>query len=315
MKPRMPSRLVQRVHFEDFGGHEFERLVFAYHVRAGWSGLAWYGQAGGDDGRDILGQEPLDGGGVQNVVIQCVNRGTLTQGKAEADIARALTASNTIKAFKFVVRSAVSATRRDTIHAAAMKMGLMSLTIWSGVEFEEHLRLIGEDLLQRFCEGVEFPDRPEELRRFAEDFPGLTDQDALTLMAAIFQRPAFQTRFQEESSLPAFQTAMEDTIAALNTGIWRTREGDTVRRIPSLHHLRDPQIKAGIVKVAQLIDQIRRTFVAGLRDKSIRPCGCGNPDCPIFMLDPSVARKLDSSRMEALDSFRAVYHPFDVRVE
>ncbi len=91
--------------------------------------------------------------------------------------------------------------------------------------FEEHLRLIGDDLLRRFCDGERFPDRPDELRHFANDFPGLTDDEALAQIAVIFQRPAFQTPFQEESSLPAFQTAFEYRIASLNNGIWRTREG------------------------------------------------------------------------------------------
>lgn len=37
---RTPNSTVRRVHFEDFGGVEFERLVFAYHLRAGWADLA-----------------------------------------------------------------------------------------------------------------------------------------------------------------------------------------------------------------------------------------------------------------------------------
>lgn len=45
---QMPNRTVRSVHFKDFSGAEFERLVFAYHVRVGWSDLAWYGQTGSD---------------------------------------------------------------------------------------------------------------------------------------------------------------------------------------------------------------------------------------------------------------------------
>lgn len=311
----MPSRLVQRIHFEDFGGAEFERLVLAYHVRAGWVDLAWYGQTGSDGGRDIVGREPLESGGYRSNVIQCVNRRTLTQKKAEEDMARAIAASsNNLKAFKFVVGGAVSATRRDTVKEAAVNAGISSLTIWSGVDFEEHLRLIGEDLLRRFCDGEPFPDRPDELRHFATDFPGLTDNEALAQMAVVLQRPAFQTRFQEECSLPAFQTAIEDTIAALNTGLWRTREGETIRRIPSLHHLRDLNIKAKVKKTSELIDKLRRVFVAGLRDGTIRPCGCGNPSCPTLMLDRGVAENLDDIRTQALAAFRGAYDSFDVQL-
>ena len=57
---QMPNSTVRPVHFEDFGGAGFERLVFAYHVRIGCSELAWYGQTGSDQGRDIIGVEPVD---------------------------------------------------------------------------------------------------------------------------------------------------------------------------------------------------------------------------------------------------------------
>lgn len=312
----MPSSLVQRVHFEDFGGHEFERLVFAYHVRAGWSDLAWYGQVGSDDGRDIVGRQPLDDGSFRTAIIQCVNRGALTQKKADEDMVRAVTANATRPiGFKFVARGTISAARRDGIEATARTLGVASVTTWSGVDFEEHLRLIGEDLLRRFCDGEAFPDEPEKLRQFAADFPSLSDHDALEQMAAVFQRPAFQTRLERESSLPTFLTAIEDTMAAINTGIWRTCEGDVTRRIPSVHHLRDPRAKSNVMRAAQIVDKLRQTFVAGLRDKSIRPCGCSDPSCPTFMLsDGGIAGRLDQLRREALDAFRAAHPSFDVRL-
>lgn len=62
-----------------------------------------------------------------------------------------------------------------------------------------------EYLLHRFVRGVEFPEAEAEIRKFVDDFPDLSDADALGLMAAVFDRPAFRTPFQQESSLPAFQ--------------------------------------------------------------------------------------------------------------
>ncbi|MFQ3454112.1 restriction endonuclease [Bradyrhizobium sp. UFLA01-814] len=309
------SRLVQRIHFEDFGGAEFERLVFAYHVRAGWSDVAWYGQTGSDGGRDIVGNEPLDSQPARKCVIQCVNRATLTQAKANRDMKAALAAcGGSLAAFKFVVRGKVSAKLRDAVEASAASLGISSLTIWSGVEFEEHLRLYGEDLLRRFCAGEPFPDSREDLRRFAEDFAGLSDKDALDIMAAVFDRPAFRTRFQEESSLPAFKQAIEDTIAALNTGVWRTREGNEIRRIPTIHHLRDARMKSQVSMAVSLVDKLRRTFSTGLRDGRIRPCACGQSDCPVFMITPAMANELDKIRHDALAAFRGANPRFDVSV-
>lgn len=51
----MATITVSPVHFEDYSGIQFERLVFAYHLRAGWHDLIWHGQSGGDQGRDISG--------------------------------------------------------------------------------------------------------------------------------------------------------------------------------------------------------------------------------------------------------------------
>ena len=48
----LPAKYVQPIHFEDFDGLQFERLVFAYHARADkWRSIEWYGQSGSDLGR------------------------------------------------------------------------------------------------------------------------------------------------------------------------------------------------------------------------------------------------------------------------
>jgi hypothetical protein len=81
-----------------------------------------------------------------------------------------------------------------------------------------------------------------------------------------------------------------------------------------LHHLRDPQAKAKVVRAVQLVDSLRRQFASGLRDGKIKHCGCGKIDCPVFMLQPGVATELDRIRSRALDAFRSAHAPFDVRV-
>ncbi|MEI6934120.1 hypothetical protein ACOQLP_30420, partial [Klebsiella pneumoniae] len=118
-------------------------------------------------------------------------------------------------------------------------------------------------------------------------------------------RPAFRTPFQQESSLPAFQKAIEDTIGALNTGLWRTREGVEIRRIPSIHHLKNQRIQTVIGKVVRQVDQLRRIFVTRLKEGEIRPCGCGQPDCPTFTLTQRVADELDDARQRILTTFQS----------
>ena len=184
-------------------------------------------------GRDILGIAPSGKAG-RPTVIQCVNRSALTSAKAKHDMTSAVAATRAgqLKDFKFVCRSDVSANMRAKIKAEGNALGIVRITIWSGSEFEEQLRLRAENLLHRFEQGVVFPDAAVELVRFADEFPGLNDLDILNMLAPIFQRPVFTTRFQEESSLPAFLVALEDTIRALNTGIWRDREGNDIKGFP-----------------------------------------------------------------------------------
>jgi hypothetical protein len=160
------ARTVQPVHFEDFSGHQFERLVFAYHLRTEkWRTLEWYGQSGSDLGRDIWGERETGG----SLCIQCVNRKTTAAAKITGDLDNIVRArSGTPDAVLVVCASSVSAKLRDKVKEHAQKRGIAQCEIWSGHEFEERLRRDAENLLKRFVEGDTFPDDPEDLRRLTD---------------------------------------------------------------------------------------------------------------------------------------------------
>ena len=165
----MISKTVHPIHFEDYSWTQFERLVFAYHLRVGWTDLIWHGQCGGDDGRDIGGNAPLGDGQFRPTIIQCVNRESLTLHKATQDMKKAVAASREpLTSFKFVCRCNVSSHRRKEIEEAAVSLGIVHVPIWSGAEFEELLRRDTQSLLMRFVDGVEFPDEEGALRLFVE---------------------------------------------------------------------------------------------------------------------------------------------------
>src|SRR5689334_1823568 len=105
--------IVNPVHFEDFDGHNFERLVFAYHCRREeWQSLEWYGQVGADLGRDIWGVSRSS----ESICIQCVNRSSLTLKKVQGYLAKIARAPLGIPdRFRIVTRSQVSAPLRDKI--------------------------------------------------------------------------------------------------------------------------------------------------------------------------------------------------------
>ncbi len=169
-KTNLLTTQVFPIHFEDFGGKQFERLVFAYHLRhEQWRSLEWYGQSGSDLGRDIWGVRLNHRGKRETVCIQCANHKTVSSSKATQAIDKVLTSlTGKPDVFKFVVGCPLSASKREKIRAHANSKGIGSCEIWSGEEFEERLRSECESLLQRFAGGEAFPDSPNDLRKFVE---------------------------------------------------------------------------------------------------------------------------------------------------
>jgi hypothetical protein len=160
------ARYVQPIHFEDYSGAQFERLVFAYCWRSEkWRSLEWYGQAGSDLGRDIWGVRENG----ESVCIQCVNRISLKFDKAVKDIAKVLESDHGVPhTFRIVAVSKISARLRDRIKNHVLSLGVKSSENWSGPEFEEFLRYGAESLLKRFVGGEEFPDTLTDLKSIAE---------------------------------------------------------------------------------------------------------------------------------------------------
>lgn len=76
--------------------------------------------------------------------------------------------------------------------------------------------------------------------------------------AQTLDRPAFRTRFHEELSFTDFDQAMEDTLLALNTGYWRTRDGAVLLRSKGKVNLINVDWRQKIEDIAVSIEKIRR---------------------------------------------------------
>lgn len=307
-----PAKTVQQIHFEDLDGFQFERLVFAYHARTEkWISIEWYGQVGSDLGRDIWGQRDDDTPTGESVCIQCANRKRLTKNKATRDIDKAVKASKgTPQRFRIVTASKVSAKMRDDINAHATSKGISICEIWSGSEFEEFLRKDAESLLKRMFDGETFPDAVDELKLLAQTSKPLTDDETLALMARLFDRPAFYTPLHQESNLPAFKQALTDTIQALGTGIWKTRDGDVIARIPSRQALTDAGLRRKVQTVETALAKLRARFDQLVQRADITGCGCKDPNCPVFMMTPVAVTDLTALRDEVLRLFQDAYPAF-----
>ena len=306
-----PSTYVHRVHFEDFDGLQFERLVFAYHARSEeWQSLEWYGQTGSDLGRDIWGIRE-DG---QTVCVQCTNRARLTFAKVQEDLAKVLSAGKGApQCFRVVASGSISAKMRDQIKAHVQSAGIAQCDVWSGMEFEEFLRHKAEALLQRFVGGEAFPDAALELTLFAQQDEKPSDAEILRAMAQLFDRPAFYTPIHQESNLADFKQAITDTIQALGTGIWKAGDGHMIGRIPSRHKLADAVLRRKIQAVEQALARLRAEFDDQSKAGVIRHCGCTVPDCPTYFMPSHVAHDLDRLRSQVLHEFRDAYPAFHGR--
>lgn len=307
-----PNVYVAPIHFEDFSGEAFERLTFAYHLRAEcWHQLEWYGQVGTDLGRDIWASRENDFGQMNTMCIQCVNRGRLTKAKALSDFEKILRGpSGKPDSVRFVCRADVSATLRDTLKNFAHENSIDEVDIWSGQEFEERLRSHAESLLQRFCEGVVFPDSSRDLGVFVHDLPVLNDGEIIRRLAVAFDRPAFTTPFYAESSLGNFKQALADTIEVMNTGICKTRDGIVFSKIHSRHAIQDASIKQKLATIAKLLNKLRIDFDNLERSGEIEQCKSGSH----VHLTQSAIHIMDTGRRKILELFREVYPEFAVQL-
>lgn len=313
----MQNTTVGPIHFEDFDGHEFERLVFAYMLRTdNWISLEWYGQVGGDMGRDIWGIRERDGKPEgQSVCVQCTTQQSLGIKKVRADLDKISKGpQGKPEVFVLVAGRNVSADLRDKIKQLCKELDIAEVDVLSGHEFEEKLRAVSDSLLARFVRGEPFPDDPRELRLLVESISAQNDDEILELMAGLFDRPAFYTPFKQESCIPNFKKAITDTIEALNTGVHRLRDGTVIRRIPSRHSVRSQSVRESLESIEHLLARMRAKFDDYLRYGDIHPCGCNDPDCPVFTVSSRASFEMDSLREELLDEFRKIYPPFKVRL-
>ena len=305
---RLPGQYTLPVHFEDFDGSQFERLVYAYHLRASrWRRLEWYGQVGSDSGRDIWGVREDGSADGETVCIQCANRLRLTFQKARADIDKVSPGPDGIPdRFILVCRCNVGADLRDRIQKHAQGRGIHKVDFWSGQEFEERLRKDAEPLLRRFLGGEGFPESPAKLALFAGQ-SAIGDPAILANLASLFDRPAFHTPFHQESSLPDFKKAITDTIEALNTGVHRLRDGTEIRRFPSRHTVQDQSIRDALSVIERRLCHLRSKYDELVRNGEIKPCACGKPECSIYFFSPRAIFTMDRLRCEVLAEFGRVY--------
>lgn len=302
--PKVATTTVAPIHFEDFSGDQFERLCFAYLLRRpDFIDVQWYGQLGSDKGRDIIATG-VDG---STHVFPCANYGRLTKTKGESDIRKSAKGgrSNGAK-LTILAGGRVSAQLRDSLEATGNSAGFSWTTVRSGPELEELIRRDAPDLIRRFVEGVSFPETSAELKQFAFASSSESDDAIVRSLAIAFDRPAFKTPFSRESSLPRFRAAIAETINTLNTGT--TPNGKV---FASKNDVRDATLRGRVETLVVALVQLRSNFDQLMRDGEIKPCGCGQEDCPTFMMTDRAVTAMDRERRKLLEQVHALHSGFD----
>lgn len=311
----MIEKTVHPIHFEDYSGQEFERLAFAYILRTEeWDKIDWYGQLGSDRGRDIWGiLSNRDWN--SNICYQCANHQKITFQKAKEDLDKICAGPNKIPSkFVLIIGGKISAKLRDKMADYIKIKNIPKYEIWSGIEFEERLRKNTPGLVQRFCNGVVFPEEVSDLSMFIVETKDFTDSLILKAYASCFDRPAFTTPFSQESNLFHFKKAISDTIEALQTGIHRLRDGTVVKRFPSILEISDVGLQKSLKNIVINLQKLRSVYDVLLRSGDIKLCGCGQEDCPVHILSRKACDDMDRLRNEILVQFKEIYPKFTVSI-
>jgi len=169
---------------------------------------------------------------------------------------------------------------------------------------------------------------PDELKRHrtrtielaqkaAEWSPGSSlweeDRDLILFYAQALDRSAFRTHFHEEMSFADFDQAMEDTLLALNTGYWRTRDGTVLGRSKGKVNLINEEWHRKMDDVVHHIENIRSRFRQALGlDEMLFRLGRGRRYEFEEMLerrfrnDFELSQWMDSERQAALDIINSI---------
>jgi hypothetical protein len=136
------------------------------------------------------------------------------------------------------------------------------------------------------------------------------DKRLITFFAQCLDRPAFRTYFHEEMSFTAFDDAMQDTLLALNTGYWKTRDGTVLERSLGKSCVVNPRWREELDKIGAIIEEIRRRFAdsVGFNRMCLQLRGrpSRDPHDEVLRGDRDLGRWMDEERQQAIDILNGI---------
>jgi hypothetical protein len=116
-------------------------------------------------------------------------------------------------------------------------------------------RYTAGELRRHLEETVNLAARQASLARGNADWQ--VDADLIAFYAQCLDRPAFRTYFHQELSFADLDRALEDTLLAINTGYWRTRDGAVLNRAVGKIRVTNPSWREKLDGIAAEIEAAR----------------------------------------------------------
>ncbi|HEY1170265.1 MAG TPA: HNH endonuclease signature motif containing protein [Verrucomicrobiae bacterium] len=136
------------------------------------------------------------------------------------------------------------------------------------------------------------------------------DKKLIIFFAQCIDRPAFRTYFHEELSFIAFDEAMQDTLIALNTGYWKTRDGTVLGRSLGKSCVVNPRWREELDKITAIIEEIRKKFATsvGLNRMLLHLEGHRgfDPHDEVLRRDRNLGHWMDEKRQQAIDIMNGI---------
>ena len=108
----------------------------------------------------------------------------------------------------------------------------------------------------------------EQIKKARQWSPGnaiwKTDRDLIRFYAQCLDSTAFRTYFHQETSFLAFDKAMEQTVMAINTGHWTTRDGTVIDRAKGKIHVTHQPWREKLDQIVEMIENIRKRFAEAI---------------------------------------------------
>jgi HNH endonuclease len=137
------------------------------------------------------------------------------------------------------------------------------------------------------------------------------DVELVRFYAGCLDRPAFRTHFHNELSFAGFDQALEDTVLAISTGLWRTRDGTLIERTAGKRALVNAAWRGRMDDVVTSVMQARHELrqALGLDEMFMHLGEAGHPfdrHARQLRSDPRLGQAMDSLRQRAIDIMNEV---------